>query len=134
MARDVQYTFEVTDEDLTNIKQESRSVLVDQLNKIKATDVAHGRWVQIASYNKGSAASSAAKSLRDRFGNEASVAGFLFRTKRDEENGRYGLYARYTPDAIVAGAQENWTKAKAAKADAKAAAPKVNEAPKAKAS
>lgn len=120
-TRDVQYELQVTDEDLTNIRQESRSVLVDQLNKVKAAQAAHGRWVQIASYAKPAAASSAAKSLRDRFGADESQAGFLFRHKKNDD-GRYGLFVRYTPDAIVQ------------KAQAPAAAPQNAEPAKAKAS
>lgn len=139
--RDVQYDFDVVEEDLTNIGQESRSVLVDQLDRVKATETAHGRWVRIASYGKSAAASSAAKSLRERFGDSPEVSGFLFRSKRDEmtegsTTPRYGLFVRFTPDAIVDGELGKWQaqyRAKMAAEKAKRDQKKAADAEKAKA-
>lgn len=121
--RDVQYDLAVVDDDLTDLAHESRSVLVDQLDRVKANESVRGKFVRIASYGKPAAAASASKGLRRRFGDSPVQTGWLFRHKRDDD-GRYGLYARYTPDEIVDGEMVKWT----AQEKAKAAAAKANKA------
>lgn len=114
MARDVNYEIIETDDDLTEQPSTSRSVLEDQLANV--TGKPHGKFYRIASYQKNSAASSAAKALRDRHGSTEQVEGWTVRTRRDDD-GRHGLWVRYNPDAV----NENVSNAfKAARAAAKA--------------
>ena len=109
--RDVNYTLEIVD-DLPELEVARRSPLEDQIAKIVDTDEAHGRFVRIASYANGSAASAAANQLRKRHGDTESVDGFTIRTKREmDDNGgepRTGLFVRFNPNAIVPGGHEDF--------------------------
>lgn len=107
--RDVNYTLEIVD-DLPEAEIQRRSPLEDQLDKIVDTPAAHGKWVRIASYANGSAASAAANVLRKRHGDKEAVEGWTVRTKRADEDGevRTGLFVRFNPEGVVAGAREDF--------------------------
>jgi hypothetical protein len=116
--RDVNYTLEIVD-DLPDLDVARRSPLEDQIAKIVDTPDAHGRFVRIASYANGSAASAAGNQLRKRHGDTEAVDGFTIRTKREvSENGgepRTGLFVRFSPNAIVPGGREDFEKRMAAR-------------------
>jgi hypothetical protein len=109
--RDVNYTLEIVD-DLPDLDVQRRSPLEDQIATIVATADAHERFVRIASYANGSAASAAGNQLRKRHGDSEAVDGFTIRTKREAaQNGepsRTGLFVRFNPNAIVPGGREDF--------------------------
>jgi hypothetical protein len=111
--RDVNYTLEIVD-DLPDLDLQRRSPLEDQIAKIVDTPSAHGKFVRIASYANGSAASAAGNQLRKRHGDTEAVDGYTIRTKRevadDGSEPRTGLFVRYNPDAIVTGGREDFEK------------------------
>lgn len=111
--RDVNYTLEIVD-DLPESELARRSPLEDQIATIVSTEDAHNRFVRIASYANGSAASAAGNQLRKRHGDTEAVDGFTIRTKREAaENGaphRTGLFVRFNPSAIVPGGREDFEK------------------------
>jgi hypothetical protein len=109
--RDVDYTLEIVD-DLPDLEVQRRSPLEDQIKRIIDTPESHNRFVRIASYANGSAASAAANQLRKRHGDKEAVDGYTVRTKRlateDDAEPRTGLFVRFNPDAIVPGARDEF--------------------------
>jgi hypothetical protein len=88
-----------------------RSVLKEQLEKIIATPEWIGKPVQIGLYTKGTAATAAKNVLQQRHGRGPAVDGWKFETRRvpdredPEAEMKMGLFAVYTPDAVVDGAK-----------------------------
>lgn len=96
-----------------------RSILNEQLQTIRDTGEAHGKPVRIGLYSVGTAATAAKNVLQQRYGRNAAVSGWKFYTRPvsvsesgDAETQR-GLFAIFTPDAIVEGAREAHEKAEA---------------------
>jgi hypothetical protein len=116
--RDVDYTLEIVD-DLPDLDVQRRSPLEDQIEKIVSEERSHGKFVRIGSYANGSAASAAANTLRKRHGDKAAVDGFDIRVRRADKDGepRTGLFVRYDPSNIVAGAREDFEKRMQTKED-----------------
>lgn len=93
--------------------QGGRSVLNEQLDKIKGDEKFHGKPIRIGLYQKGTAATAAKNVLQQRNGRTPAVRGWKFETRRvpkDRENPEagtdMGLFAIFTPDQIVPGAEE----------------------------
>lgn len=125
--RQVNYTIEFVDELPGGENLDTRrSPIEDNLAAIVANTDAHGRWVLIAQYGKPTAAAAAANVLRQKHGRDISVEGWEFTNRKttDTESGNTfnGLYVRYNPDAIVAGAKEQhdaWLKERDAELEAR---------------
>ena len=138
--RDVRYEINVHDKLPSGGSVGSRpSAIEDNLTAIVAEHEAgqhRGKWRMIASYRVASAAGAAANILRRRHGDSVDVEGWEFATARDEtpgENGavevRRGLFARYEPEKIVAGAAAKFEAKLAAKDAALAAKRDAKKAP-----
>ena len=96
----------------------ARSVLNEQLDKIKADEKFHGKPIRIGLYQKGTAATAAKNVLQQRNGRTPAVRGWKFETRRvpkdamnPEAGTDMGLFAIYTPDQIVPGAEAAHVKA-----------------------
>lgn len=96
-----------------------RSILNEQLATIKESDHAWGKPVRIGLYTQGTAATAAKNVLQQRYGRTPAVSGWKFYTRPvptsqtpDAEVQR-GLFAVFTPDAVVEGAREAHEKAEA---------------------
>jgi hypothetical protein len=89
-----------------------RSILNDQLETIKDNKQAWGKPVRIGLYTQGTAATAAKNVLQQRHGRTAAVQGWKFYTRpvpvdtSPEAEVYRGLFALYTPDAVVDGAWE----------------------------
>lgn len=118
--RDVDYTLEVLDGDLPEMEVTRKSQLEDQLEKVVANADFHGKWVRIGSYANGSAGTAAANVLRKRHGKDKTIEGWTFKPKRMDDD-RTGLWVKYEPAAVIAGAKEQW------EADVKAKKAAANE-------
>lgn len=131
--RDVDYTLEIVD-DLPDVDLTRRSALEDQIDKIVATEEAHGRFVRIGSYANGSAASAAANVLRKRHGDKAAVDGFTVKPARiTGPNGepRTGLFVKFDPESIIPGERERFNERLKAREEKVAAKRAEREAAKA---
>jgi len=89
-----------------------KSILNGQLETIKENPQAHGKPVRIGLYSQGSAATAAKNVLQQRFGRSAAVDGWKFYTRPVMQSEAAtaetlrGLFAVFTPEAIVSGAKE----------------------------
>jgi len=94
----------------TNRSGGGRSILNEQLETIKANSNVWGKPVRIGLYTQGTAATAAKNVLQQRNGRTAAVAGWKFYTRpvptdsSPEADTLRGLFAVYTPDAVVEGA------------------------------
>lgn len=92
------------------------SVLENQLKGITENEAAHGKWVRMGLYPQGTAATAAKNVLQQRHGRGPAAEGWKFETRRVatsevNEDGTVpkastGLFAKYSPDQIVAGAMD----------------------------
>lgn len=102
----------------------NNSPLNDLVEQIREDENLWKQGVCIATYAQKTAAGAAANVMRQRYGRQISVQGFIF-ASRKVEDGRTGLWVYYDPDQVVDGEwekhqkAENKRKAKIA-ADAKA--------------
>jgi hypothetical protein len=89
-----------------------RSILNEQLDTIKQNREVWGKAVRIGLYTQGTAATAAKNVLQQRNGRNAAVTGWKFYTRpipvdqSPEAETMRGLFAVFTPDAIVPGALE----------------------------
>lgn len=96
-----------------------RSILNEQLGTIKEKEQVWGRPVRIGLYTQGTAATAAKNVLQQRYGRSPAVSGWKFYTRpvptsqTPDADVMRGLFAVYTPDAVVDGAKEAHEKAEA---------------------
>jgi hypothetical protein len=96
-----------------------KSILNEQLGVIKENKEVWGKAVRIGLYTQGTAATAAKNVLQQRFGRSPAVSGWKFHTRPvpssqlPDADVHRGLFAVYTPDAIVEGAAEAHEKAEA---------------------
>ncbi len=88
------------------------SPVEEALAEIQGHAEVHGKWVEVASYGNGGAASSQANELRKRHGYKASKEGWSFATARadgEDGNPRTGLFAKFDPAAATAEGEQEHT-------------------------
>lgn len=112
--RNVDYSLEVIEGDLPESSSVRHSPINDNLKQIEEKTEIHGKWVRIGGYANGSAASAAGNVLRQKRGRDATASGWSFTTKRIDDS-LTGLFAKFTPDAIVPGAMESHVAAEKAR-------------------
>jgi len=89
-----------------------KSILNGQLSTIEKNEQAWGKPVRIGLYSQGTAATAAKNVLQQRFGRNPAVSGWKFYTRpvpvdtSPEAEYNRGLFAVFTPAAIVEGAME----------------------------
>lgn len=136
--RNVDYTIEIVDE--LPERPFKASPLEDSLDKIiaihnetpeKLKDKdGNAKWIVIGRYDQSTAAGAAANVLGQRHGKNVNVEGWEFTTRRIDEGNKTGLFVKYTPEAVVPGAKEEWArteKERRAKLEANRAAKKAAE-------
>jgi hypothetical protein len=102
----VSYEPEIYEELPGRPPQATKNTLDDLLKPVVAEDKAHApRWVRIGLYVNSTAATAAKNQLQQRHGRDATVEGWLFRTRR-LPTGDTGLFVQYAPAAIVPGAKQ----------------------------
>jgi hypothetical protein len=114
-ARSVNYETTLVDSLPEQAPSAGASPLEDQLELIAGNEEYHApMWARIAKYSSAehvAAAGAAASILRRRHGEDATVEGWRFETRRVDEGSASGLFAQYSPTLIVPGkAQENEAK------------------------
>lgn len=135
-TRNVQYGTKIVEDLPDQAPSVGASPLEDQLQDIYDNPEYHApKWAGIAEYSSAehvAAASAAAGILRRRHGDDQSVEGWRFETRRINGGEASGLFAQYDPKAIVPGkAEENsvkyeqWRKRQADAAKQRAAKRKV---------
>lgn len=86
------------------------SPLEDQLADIVDNSEYHyPLWARIAKYSSAehvAAAGAAASILRRRHGDDETIEGWRFETRRVDNGAASGLFAQYNPDAVVPGKAE----------------------------
>lgn len=87
-------------------RPQKQSPIQELLGQIKADTEKHGRWVMIAKYANGSAATAAANVERQRKGKDQSISGWAFATRRVDEGANTGLFVSYDPSKIEGTAEE----------------------------
>lgn len=119
--RSVDYELEMYDE--LPDRPGRQSPIKEAIAKIQASPPPAGKWVCIAKYGNGSAATAAANVLRQKLGHVKEVAGWQFATRRVDNGDRTGLFVSYNPDDMTdegKASQNKWLADRKAKAVAKA--------------
>lgn len=83
-----------------------QSPIQDLLGQIKSDSAKHGKWVGIAKYENGSAATAAANVERQRKGKDQTISGWAFATRRVDEGENTMLFANFDPSKIDGTAEE----------------------------
>lgn len=105
------------------------SPLNDMVEEIRKDEGLWRRGVCIAKYAQKTAAGAAANVMRQRFGRSISVQGFVFASRKVDEN-HTGLWVFYDPDEVVEGEWEKHQKAEKKRKDKLAADAKARKAEK----
>ena len=109
-ARSVDYATEIVAELPDATPTNGPSPLEDQLKDIEAnTEYHYPLWARIGKYSSAehvAAAGAAANILRRRHGDDESVEGWRFETRRVDNGAASGLFAQYNPEATVPGKAE----------------------------
>jgi len=109
-SRSVDYATSIVSELPDATPSAGPSPLEDQLADIVANREYHyPLWARIAKYSSAehvAAAGAAANILRRRHGDDETVEGWRFETRRVDNGTASGLFAQYNPDVIVPGKAE----------------------------
>lgn len=95
------------------------SVFKELLDEVASQKEMHGRWACISDYGQPSGAASALVGLRDKYGKDQNISGWVFASRKIEGGNRTGLFVSYDPSKIDPEATKAFEKAKAEKAKAK---------------
>ena len=95
------YTFEVMEE--LPMGAPKRSRLEEVIEKVKTLPT--NKPICLRHYEKASTATAAANNFKMRWGAKPEAYGFIFKTRRLEDND-YGLFVIYDPAKIVPGAKD----------------------------
>jgi hypothetical protein len=112
-ARSVDYATSIVSELPDQTPSAGPSPLEDQLEEIAGNREYHAPlWARIAKYSSAehvAAAGAAANILRRRHGEDESVEGWRFETRRVDNGTASGLFAQYNPELIMPGKAEQNT-------------------------
>lgn len=123
---DVHYGIMQVEESIPGGLRGSHSPLNDMVEEIRKDERLWKQGVLIARYAQKTAAGAAANVMRQRFGRNISVQGFVFASRKlnDEET---GLWVYYDPEQVVDGEWDKHVKAEKKRKDKLAAEAKARK-------
>lgn len=108
-------------------REQKQSPIKTILESLKADTAKHGKWVGIGRYENGSAATAAANVERQRRGQDGTISGWEFATRRVDSGEATILFAKYDPGQVEGNPNERhqrhqtWLAERKQKAEAKRA-------------